>query len=256
MRWRAGLAWLLVLLVGLAACGGDDDKEDTPTPTPALDGTQEADPGIELSALQPGLQVRDGLTLITHSRGTREGIVYFYAELRNDSDQYVSQIESFVYPLDADGFQLGTVEVNSLLTDIPPGTTILIGRDFPAPQGFADAQYWVWYEPTEEPQIEGFFNLPTTVDFKGQVEGVPYLVRGTATNNTGQNLLFPVIDVALIGPDDNLVGYARAILRTAVMDGTWPAGETATYEAGFTFLAVETERITGARVTAAGYVVP
>ena len=83
-----------------------------------------------------------------------------------------------------------------------------------------------------------------------------YTVSGTAQNTTQDDLYFPVIDVALIGPDDDLVGLAHAVLFTGRDDGVWPAGAEAPFEAQFSFLSVGPELVSEVRISAVGYLVP
>ena len=260
MRRRARLVLILALGLALAACGGKKEKErpaggEATATSPAA--TEEVtDAGYELVPREPGLQLRKGLVLITHSEGVREGTAYYYAQVRNDSGQTLSQVDVVIYPLDSENFELESITGSSMLTDIPPGQTFYVGREFPVPPGFADSQRFVWYTPTAEPAYRGFFDLAATVDFHGMIEGGVYAARGTAQNTSGQDLLFPVIDVALIGPDDNLVGLSHGVLKTSAPGGRWAAGETAAFEALFAFIAGEPDQVTGVQVAAAGYAVP
>jgi hypothetical protein len=62
-----------------------------------------------------------------------------------------------------------------------------------------------------------------------------------------------VIDVALIGPDEELVGFVHGRLTTIGPGVAWPAGESVPFEARFTGLAVMPEQVTSIRVMAVGY---
>lgn len=248
--------WLLfVVLLALVACQADNKPDSTATPevTPV---TPEATTAvIELVPLTPGLKVRDGLTVLTHSEGIREGTVYFFAEVRNDSGQFLSQIDALIYPLDADHLKLGQVSAAPLMTDIPPGQVFYAGTAFAAPETYADMQRWLWYTPAEQPTLRGRFGLPVTVETRRADENRIYMVSGTAQNDSGVDLYYPLIDVALIGPDDDLVGLAHAAVSTE-REGVWPAGTPAQFTATFRFLAVPPEQVTDVRVLAAGYEAP
>lgn len=246
---------LLVVLLALGACQGDDKPDSTATPevTPV---TPEATTAvIELVPLTPGLNLRDGLTVLAHSEGIREGTVYFFAEVRNDSGQFLSQVDALVYPLDADHLKLGQVSAAPLMTDIPPGQVFYVGTAFAAPQGYADMQRWLWYTPAEQPTLRGHFGLPVTVETSGADENGIYVVSGTAQNDSGADLYYPLVDVVLIGPDDDLVGLAHAAVSTE-REGVWPAGTQARFTATFRFVTVSPDLVTGVRTLAAGYEAP
>ncbi len=253
MRHRLWL--LLVVVLALGACQGDDTLTVTETP-PVTPVTPEAVPAaIELVPLTPGLKQRDGLTVLAHSEGVREGMAYFFAEVRNDSGYYLSQVDALIYPLDANHFKLGQVSAAPLMTDIPPGQVFYVGATFAAPAAYADTQRWLWYTPAEQPTLRGHFGLPVVVETRGVDENGLYVVSGTAQNDSGVDLYYPLIDVALIGPDDNLVGVTHAAVSTE-REGLWPAGTQARFTARFYFLPVLAEQVTGARALAAGYEAP
>jgi len=254
---RNWLPLLLILALTLAACGDDSTPPPTPTDTPAgLDATAEPQSAFELESLVPGLHVRNGLTVLTHSEGVREGVGYFFAEVRNDSDQWLSQVDAVIYVLDQDGLKLDEISANPLITDIPPGQVFYAGQSFPLPDGYADTQRWLWYTPTDEPSLQGVFNLPASITSQSTSESGLYTVSGTAQNTANADLYFPVIDVALIGPDDNLVGLAHATLLTGRDDGLWPAGAEVPFEAQFPFISVGPELVSEVRISAVGYLVP
>lgn len=254
---RNWLPLLLILALTLAACGDEPAPPPAPTDTPpAVDTTAEPQSAFELEPLVPGLRVRNGLTVLAHSEGVREGTGYFFAEVRNDSDQWLSQVDAVIYALDQDGLKLDEISANPLLTDLPPGQVFYVGQSFPLPDGYADTQRWLWYTPTDEPRLQGVFNLPASVTSQSIGENGLYTVSGTAQNTTEDDLYFPVIDVALIGPDDDLVGLAHAVLFTGRDDGVWPAGAEAPFEAQFSFLSVGPELVSEVRISAVGYLVP
>lgn len=254
---RNWLPLLLILALTLAACGDEPAPPPRPTDTPpGIDATGEPENAFELEPLVPGLRVRNGLTVLTHSEGVREGTGYFFAEVRNDSGQLLSQVDAVIYALDEDGLKLDEIAANPLLTDIPPGQVFYAGQSFAPPDGYADTQRWLWYTPADEPRLQGVFNLPASVTSQGTSESGLYTVSGTAQNTADADLYFPVIDVALIGADEDLVGLAHAVLVTGRDDGVWPAGAEASFEAQFSFISVGPELISGVRISAVGYLVP
>lgn len=256
MTKRALIALILTLILALAACGGDDGDDDAPPASPAPttdpDATEEVDEGYEFVPLEPGLKLFSGLTMLNHMLGARDNTGYFYGEVRNDTGKMLRLVEGWIYTLDADGYELDAVRVETLLVDISPGTTFLIGTQFFVPEEYADAQVWVIYEEGDQ-QFEGYYDLPHTVTYHGPAEGVLYEARGTAENTSGVDLSFPVVDVALLGPDDTLVGLAHGVIATSAGNATWPAGETADWQAFFSFAAVDPDLITGVRVYISGY---
>lgn len=248
---------LLILALTLAACGDDSPPPPTPAASPASpDATAEPQSAFELEPLVPGLRVRNGLTVLAHSEGVREGMGYFFAEVRNDSDQWLSQVDAVIYALDQGGLKLGEISANPLLTDIPPGQVFYAGQSFALPDGYADTQRWLWYTPAEKPSLQGVFNLPVSVTSQSVGESGLYTVSGIAQNTAGADLYFPVIDVVLIGPDDDLVGLAHAALLTGRDDGMWPAGVEAPFDAQFSFISVGPELVSEVRISAVGYLAP
>ncbi|HVO70257.1 MAG TPA: hypothetical protein VMT24_09435, partial [Aggregatilineaceae bacterium] len=154
------------------------------------------------------------------------------------------------------GYQLDTISVSPLLTNIAPGQVFYIGRSVPVPAGFANTQRWVWFETSSDaPRFTGYFDLPTTIDFQGEEGQGVYVWRGTATNNTGQTLIFPVVDVLLAESGGEPVGLTHAVVTTSNPNGSWMAGEVATYEAVFRFVAADMSDVTQVTVSATGYTV-
>ncbi len=246
---------LLGVVLILVACQGEDRPAPTETPSNTPVPTEEEAASVELVPLTPGLKQRDGLTVLAHSEGVSGGTVYFFAEVRNDSGQYLSQIDALIYPLDADNLKLGQVSAAPLMTDIPPSQVFYVGAAFAAPEGYADTQRWLWYTPAEQPTLRGHFGLPVIIETRGVDENGLYVVSGTAQNDSGVDLYYPLVDVALIGPDDDLVGVTHAAVSTE-REGVWPAGTTAHFTALFRFLVGSPEQVTDARALAAGYEAP
>jgi hypothetical protein len=258
--------WLLLFLVlgvavgALVACGSKKNKvqgsEEGLVPVSLAQATEVPTPGSEFEPITPGLVMRKGLTMLAQNEGVVNDTYFFYGEVRNDTTQYLTQVEAYVYPLDSFGYQLDTISVSPLLTDIAPGETFYIGRDAPVPNGFVNTQRWVWFETSaDEPRFTGYFDLPTTIDFQGTEANAAYVVRGTATNNTGQTLIFPVVDVMLAEMGGEPVGLTHAVVTTSNPNGSWMAGEVATYEAVFRFVAADVTDIATVTVSATGYTV-
>lgn len=254
---RNWLPLLLLLALLLAACGDDSAPPPAPAPTPAsTDTIDEPAEGFELEPREPGLRVRNGLTLLTHNEGVQDNTGYFFAEVRNDSGQVLTHVDAVIYALDKDGFKLSEVSANPLISDIPPGQVFYVGQSFALPDGYAASQQWLWYTPAGEPRLQGVFNLPASVTSQGVDDNGVYTVKGTALNTAAADLRFPVIAVVLIGPEEALVGLAYAVVSTGGDDGAWPAGAEASFEVRFPFISVSSELLSGLRVAAAGYIIP
>jgi hypothetical protein len=256
--------WLLLFLVLgvfvglLVACGSKQNKAlgsaEGLVPVPVAQAT-DVPPDSGFEPITPELVTRKGLTVLSQNEGTGNNRHYFYAEIRNDTNQYLSHIEAYIYPLDAYGYQLDTISASPLLTDIAPGQTFFVGREFRPPSGFVNTQRWIWFDTsTDQPRFKGYFNLPTTIRYRGVRWHMAYYVRGTATNNTGKNLVFPVVDVLLMS-GNTPVGLCHAVVKTSSANGVWKPGEVVTYEAVFNYTAVTSGYITAAKVSATGYTI-
>jgi hypothetical protein len=257
MRRRALLGIALVLVLAVAACGDDDETVPPGDGAPTAEGqdvaaTEEVAEPMEFVPLEPGVNVQAGLTLLTYSVGIEEGTGYFFGEVRNDTGENLRQVYAVLYPLDAENYPTTTIPTDSLLTDIPPSQTIVLSRTFSAPENVVDAQVWVRHE-TGDPMLQGYFDLPGTVEANGSDPAAAYLVQGTAENTSGVDLTYPVVDVILIGPDDNLIGVAHGVFTGGVQDGVWPAGETVAFDARFDFVLSDIAQVRDVRIAAAGY---
>lgn len=259
MRKRALLIGVLVLV--LAACGGNDGNNDNESPagndsvqaTPSPDATEPVSDSVEISQYEPGVYTQSGLTVLRHKVFSQDEVTYVIGEVRNDTSQMLAIGAAYVIPLDANGFTLGpAVSASSLLTNIPPGQVYYVAANFPTPADFGETAIWVQNEPADMMPLTGYFELPATIESQGMAEGI-YTIRGTVQNTSDQPLYFPVIDVVLIGPDDDLVGFSHGRLTTADPGAAWPAGESVPFEAQFVGLAVPPEQVTNVRVLAVGY---
>jgi len=266
MRTRALLTLLLVLVLALAACGDDDKKDEdqkptstaapAATPLPEAEGTEPVETGGDYSVFTPGIMDPvGGVSLQRYSQGETDDTIYFFAEVRNDSPDPLRLMELTIYMLDAQGYRFNGSTPSSLLAeDIPAGQVVYLGTTFQKTPDYADMQVWVTGSPVAEASAyKGYYNLPATIDYQGPgSDGIPYTVRGTVQNNTDRELLLIVINLGLIGPDDNLVGVAN----TQTMTGTIAPGASAPFEVMFPFLAAESTQITDVKVVAAGYSTP
>jgi hypothetical protein len=254
---RNWLPLLMLLALLLAACGDDSTPPPGPTNTPSVtEAADEPAEGFELEPREPGLRARKGLTVLAYNEGVQENTGYFFAEVRNDSNQVLTHVDAVIYALDKDGFKLSEASANPLISDIPPGQVFYVGQSFALPDGYAASQHWLWYTPADEPRLQGVFNLPASVTSQSIDENGIYTVEGTARNTAAADLRFPVITVLLIGPDEALVGLAHAVVSTGRDDGVWPAGAEASFAVQFPFISVSPELLSGVRMLAAGYIVP
>lgn len=222
--------------------------------TPRTDAGDESAPGLDLSTYTPGVFPQDGLTVISHRIDWRAGTAYIYAQVRNDSPNALGRLDVWVDPLDRDGYLLGErVKIDSLFTDIPPGETFSIGREFSAPETFADAALWIRYEISPS-GFSAFFDLPVTVEDPVPGENVALQVSGTVTNDTILDLPFLAIGVALLDNSGQIVGFAYAFPDS----GGNPvlAGDSTGFTAEFPSLPVAVDVVDQVQVLAAGYAMP
>ncbi len=265
IRRMYALALSAALIATLAACGGKTEETPPPpsvTPAPPTQPVAESSttphptdlPAIETDMLEPALLVRDGLTVLSENSGAVNDTVYFFAALRNDTDQTLSSVDVVITMLASDGFQLGQFTAPPPITDIPPGQAFYVGGWAAKPDEYTGAERRIWYE-TGTPRFVGRFGLPAEVDEQGPDEDGGYVVRGTVTNNSEDTLMMPVVTVALLGADGKMIGLTNAVLQLPNADGTWPPQAQVPFEARFTFVAGETQNAE-ARVLAVGYVLP
>ncbi len=265
MRRMYAFALFVTLLVALAACGGQSEETPPPPSVTAAPPTQPAAessttphptdlPAVAADLLEPALVVRDGLTVLSENSGALNNTVYFFAAVRNDTDQTLSNVDVVITMLAADGFQLGQFTAPPSITDIPPGQTFYVGGWAAKPDEYTGAERRIWYE-TGTPRFSGHFGLPAEVSEQGPDDAGGYVVRGTVTNNSEDTLIMPVVTVALVGPDEKIVGLTNAVLQLPNADGTWSPQTQAPFEARFTFVAGDTQNVEP-RVLAVGYVLP
>lgn len=257
MRTWALVAIALVLLLALAACDGGD-SDDTPpdgaTVTPIPTPTAQADDGQDFTIYEPGFHPQAGL-IVEPFQGAQDGTGYFYARVRNDTAVPLDQVELTISLLDDSGYLQDRIYTRSLLgDDIPADFEFTIGSTFPLPEGFAGTDIWIRYEPATDAATtsQGFYDLPVTVAEQYPGDGEPYVyeVRGTVENNTGRELFTVPIDVVLIGPDEDIVGFEHGLTEPGLILAD---GDSADFEARFRFVAVDPALISEVRVFAAGY---
>ena len=233
--------------------GGESVGNTAPQQQPTPEGTALFDEPITISTYEPGTQVQSGLTLLSSNVGMRDGQAYFYAMVRNDSSNLISQVRVLLHALDDTNYVVAEYQELALVTDIPPGQVITVGGSYAVPEQAVESANFVLYE-TEAQAYQGFFDLPVTVTFQGAGEMAAYVVRGTVDNTAGQTLYFPVIDVLLLGPDDQPVGLAHGVVMSQPPAAAWGAGVSAEFEAAFDFTVLDAQMIREVQVLAVGYV--
>ena len=264
VRRMYAFALLAALVAVLAACGGKTEETPPTTTTvpPTAQPVAESSttphptdlPAIETTFLEPELVVREGLTVLSENSGAQDDTVYFFAALRNDTQNTLSNVDVTVTMLAADGFQLGQFTAPPPITDIPPGQTFYVGGWAAKPDEYAGAERRIWYE-TGAPRFTGHFGLPAELSEQAPEENGGYVVRGTVINDTADTLIMPVVTVALVGADEKVIGLTNAVLQLPNTDGTWPPETQADFEARFTFIAGDAQDAE-ARVFAVGYALP
>ena len=262
-RWALVMLLATGLWIALAGCGGDSDESSgdeggdapanlVPQAQPTPEGTEVFEEPISIANYEPGTQVQTGLTLVSSTGGKSDGTAYFYAVLRNDSGGMLAKVNVLMYSLDEMNYSVAESQATSLLTDIPPGQEFFVGGSYPVPERAVDSAEFVLFD-TGEPSYQGVFDLPVTVTYAGAGETGPYLVRGTVENTSGQALLFPVVSVLLVGPDEQSVGLSYAVMTSLAPGSAWEPGVSAEFEAGFDFTALDPQMVREARVLAVGY---
>jgi len=279
MRRRARLArWIalsLVLILALAACGGDEPEpdraaapENTPAATPVpvasvpappdAAATEEStsepdDAALDFTVYTPGLHARSGLTVVRSTEWTGANTGAFFAEIRNDTGQLLRAVEGSLTVLDAEHLSLGRVPLSVLLNDIPPGQSFFAGDVFDLPTGFAATAIQLDYQPADAPWLAAFYDLPVTIESQAPAEAVPYLVRGTIENTTGRDLTFWAVTLVALDAEDQIIGLAHAVVTPGTPDRRWLAGTSVPFEAPFAALAGDAASIASVVASAAGY---
>ncbi|MFP4322410.1 MAG: FxLYD domain-containing protein [Anaerolineales bacterium] len=271
---------LLTMLLVLAACTGDENGDDGPqeapiepesdateraladisvgpnpgaTPIEGAEDTEQRRPGAEM---QPGvrdssqvdiLQARDYLN-------EDESIGWVVVLLENTTDTPLQNVAVNVNLLDDTNRTWEAIRVESPFRGIPPGVQIPFVVGFEPPPNYADflvVPQAVSYEQTAPTgELEGFFNLPTSVDdLPG--DDLPFTVSGSLTNDTGRDLIALSAELHFYNDAGDLVGVASGVLDGLNDQGQLLAGETATFSANVFSLAEPD--VATVRVTAAGY---
>lgn len=284
-RLASWIALLLVLILALAACGGDKPEPDRPAasestpvtatppaasapavenpPAPDAAATEPAtaepddaapdDAALDLTVYTPGLRVRSGLTIVRSTEWTGDATGAFFAEIRNDTGGLLRAVEGSLAVLNADHLRLSAVPLSVLLNDIPPGHSFFAGSVFDLPPGAAATAVQFDYQQADAPWLDAFYDLPVTIDSQAPAETVPYLVRGTIENTTGRDLAFWAVTLAALDADGQIIGLSHAVVTPGTPDRIWPAGASIPFEAPFAALAGEASSIASITASAAGY---
>jgi len=280
MYHKAWVVLLFVLALALAACGGESEPESPQATVPPTSPPQDAGAPVQppsapdsvgaadasateepapdealadFNVYTPGMHAREGLTILRSTEYAENPTGAFFAEIRNDTGEFLRSVDGSMDLLDAENLRLGTVPLYILLSDIPPGESFFVGETFPLPAGYTASAIWLDYTAADAPALDAFFNLPVTIETHGPGETHPYMVSGAVENNTGQELVLWVLTLAALDADDQIVGLAHALVTPDTPNGNWPTGTNAPFEATFTALAGDASAVTSVTASAVGY---
>jgi len=235
--------WLLVLVLVLVACeSGDDESADDDDPAgdaPVAESSAEAteDPFPIGQTMNPGIRTVGDLTVVnTNTFSSPRDNGYLVAEVRNDGDAPIPNIQVVASLLDDQSRERATVDTFSPMQNIPPGTIIPIVIKFTTPEDYGEDFLMIVSEADfANPTYTGEFDLPFTVD-PIQSADVPLTVTGTITNDRGVDLFQPVVAVALYDGNDTLIGVEYGGVSGLVDQVRFAAGTEATFSANFSYI--------------------
>ncbi|NDJ84454.1 MAG: hypothetical protein GYB66_01080 [Chloroflexi bacterium] len=241
LRFLAVVAVLLLLIVALVACNGDenDDQDDEPGATatdPNFEGEPAPGQGIDTSgvALTPGIETRDGLTLISESEFVYDNRVVVAYLVRNDSQDTFGNVRAILSFIDAENLELATYNITSAAANIAPGQVIALQGSFPEPDLYADisglvrgvGDIFAGYTPYLDAETDASFDTEQNV------------VTGTATNTSSDPLVQLVAYFILYGEtEDDLLQIIPAVPSAGIDEqGFWQPGVTVSFTARVTAL--------------------
>lgn len=241
---------LLFLVLLLVACG-DDKKSDSQEAPP--ENTTEARPTQQLLPIQPGIRTvsTDNLEVVhVNSFVSEGGNGWIALEVKNNNDYHLNNYTITLTLLDENQLELQTLAYNTPFAKIPAGYSLPIGIPFTVPEDYADFVALVEVDRNFNPATQaltGVFDLPTTLN-PLENRQIPLTVSGTLTNNQSQDIVTPVVVVALYDTEGKIIHVAGAVLENS---GVLPAGESTPFTATFAYLpTLDFEEI---RVVSAGY---
>lgn len=240
--WKS--TWLLLFLLTILAACGEDKKSEEPATDVPIRPTE-----IRLP-ITPGIRPFDDLEAV-HSNaylspdGTHGWIVL---EIRNNNPFHVTNYDVTVSLLDENNLEIETFAASTPFLKIPAGYSLPFVVDFLVPQGYTNFMAQVEMDTEYNPSSQALtaeFDLPYAIDPVTSLE-LPLTVTGTITNDRPNDLITPVIVVALYDESGEIISVAGATSKAS-----FAAGETVPFQA--TFSTLPTTLLGEIRVVSAGY---
>lgn len=237
------MLFLLALLL-LAACEKADTPKATSTAAPSVLPTE-----IRLP-ITPGVRAFDNLEVVASNMFHNETYGRLALEIKNNNPFHVTNYLITVTLLDENHLEIETFPASTPFLKIPAGYSLPVVIEFALPEGYADFLAQVEMDTAYNPNSEALtavYDLPYTVDPPTRDE-LPLTLTGTITNDRPQELITPVVVVALYDEQGNILSAAGASLgeKTSLLPE-----ETVSFQATFSML--PTTSFSEIRVVSAGY---
>ncbi len=235
----------LFSLLLLAACEKENPPQATSTAAPSALPTE-----IRLP-ITPGVRAFDHLEIVSSNMFHNDTYGWVALEIKNNNPFHVTNYLITLTLLDENHLELETFPASTPFFKIPAGYSLPVVIEFALPEGYADFLAQVEMDTAYNPNSQALtavYDLPHTLDPPTSTE-LPMTLTGTITNDRPQELITPVVVVALYDEQGNILSAAGASLgeKTSLLPG-----ETVPFQATFSML--PTTSFDEIRVVSAGYV--
>jgi hypothetical protein len=200
--------------------------------------------------ITPGVRTFDNLEVTDSHMFHNETYGWIALEIKNNNPFHATNYLITVTLLDENHLELETFPASTPFLKIPAGYSLPVIIEFALPEGYEDFLVQVEMDTSYNPSSQALtavYDLPYTVDPPTSTEP-PLTLTGTITNDRPQELITPVIVLALYDEQGNILSAAGASLgnKTSLLPG-----ETVPFQATFSML--PEAPFNEIRVVSAGY---